>query len=219
MSEPIDKRERSRYDVEDLFARLGNQGDGKVLNLSDQGLALEVPSWCQVGKTYPVTLSRDLDRLTLQGRIAWCKLSGTRKGPGGESRPVYLAGIELQAPPAQNARRLADFLESRAVIQVDGGVVGTFLGATGPRKLSVRRLTSRGLVIDTDVAREEGASLNLRLALGGQVATVPTRVFRVRENLETGARAPVTLELEYMALPEADRLELHRMIQREAGRG
>lgn len=218
MSERIDKRGRSRYDVEDLFARLGSQGDGKVLNLSDQGLALEVASWCQVGKTYPVTLSRDLDRLTLQGRVAWCKLAGTRKSQDGESRPVYLAGIELQAPPTQNARRLADFLESRAVVQVDGKVSGSFLGPTGPRKLTVQRLTSRGMVIDTELAREEGTTLTVRLRLDGREVSVPTRVFRVRENLETGAHAAVTLELEYMALPEADRLELHRMIRREAGR-
>jgi len=81
--------------------RKGSDGDirsptlgVRILNLSAAGLAIETDRALRVGGRYRFTLASSGSEARIDGRVLWCRLSGTRRLDNGDVRPVYRAGIE-----------------------------------------------------------------------------------------------------------------------------
>lgn len=81
--------------------RAGSEGDirsptlgVRILNLSAAGLAIETDCALRVGGRYRFTLATAGDEARIDGKVLWCRLSGTRRLANGDVHPVYRAGIE-----------------------------------------------------------------------------------------------------------------------------
>jgi hypothetical protein len=70
---------------------------GKLLNLSARGLAIETTSSLRVGARYTLRLGRPWMSFKVTGTVRWSRLARTRKGPGAEVTPIFVAGIAIES--------------------------------------------------------------------------------------------------------------------------
>ncbi len=68
---------------------------GRILNLSQGGLAIETGSALRVGARYRFKVTGGERPADFEGRILWCRLRRTRPA-GGDVEPIYRAGIGLE---------------------------------------------------------------------------------------------------------------------------
>ena len=65
----------------------------RVLDLGPAGVLVETTRALRVGAPYAFTLELGSSSRRLTGRVRWCRLVGTRSAAGGDSTPIYRAGI------------------------------------------------------------------------------------------------------------------------------
>jgi hypothetical protein len=71
----------------------------RLLDLSDEGLAIESRCALRVGACYPFSLRGDpTDGGPFQGRVLWCRLHRTEPGENGDIHAIYRAGIQRLRP-------------------------------------------------------------------------------------------------------------------------
>lgn len=73
--------------------------DGKLINLGPGGFAIETGRGLRVGEYYELAVRSESGTAPaipcgFAGRVRWCALRSTVKGPDGEVLPVYRAGFE-----------------------------------------------------------------------------------------------------------------------------
>lgn len=86
-------RRHRRFRTQSL--RIDNPVVGRVVNVGQQGLAVESPDSLAVGQTYIFKVRLGEKHMRLAGRIQWCRLTATRAKGEEESRPIYKAGVAL----------------------------------------------------------------------------------------------------------------------------
>jgi hypothetical protein len=92
-----DRRRSPRFPVANT--EIGNHGiSGKVLDLGPGGMAIEAGEALRPGRQYTLTLTIGEHVESVAARVLWCRLSATRRLPGGDVIPVYRAGIERARP-------------------------------------------------------------------------------------------------------------------------
>lgn len=67
--------------------------DFVILNLSDEGMAIETRRCLRVGTNYPFSLRYRRSVVAVDGQVKWCKLNRTIPLRNGESEALYRAGI------------------------------------------------------------------------------------------------------------------------------
>ena len=165
-----ESRRHERYDVEGVDGTLVVSLEGRVLNMSLTGLAVETTSLLRLGATYWLRLPQGRDELRFQATVAWCHLERTRRNPQGESVPVYHAGLDFRESLDERTRQMLVFLKEHSILEVGERIAGRFQ----PRhKLSaelsvrypfeVRRLSLSGMLIETDFAPELGDTLEMEI--------------------------------------------------------
>ena len=85
-----DKRIRRRHATEPIEVS-SKRLQGQVLNMSLGGLAIETTTAVRPGEK--LSLKIDGEGITVTGRVRWSKLHSLRRGEGGDSQPIYRAGI------------------------------------------------------------------------------------------------------------------------------
>jgi hypothetical protein len=68
---------------------------GRVLNLSLTGIAIETRDQILVGGEYSLRLTCGALNADVTGRVQWCKMKGTRGAANGDIHPVFHAGLAL----------------------------------------------------------------------------------------------------------------------------
>lgn len=101
-----EKRRRGRRRAKDL--RVTHPIDGKVLNLSPLGIAIEASDSLTIGQNYWFLLRQGRDHFRIDGTVRWCALVKTKRQRAGTVCPVYRAGVALEVPGPEALR----FLES-----------------------------------------------------------------------------------------------------------
>lgn len=69
--------------------------EGRVLNLSLTGLAIETPNRILVGGEYTLHLASGDVSTDVVARVQWCRMKGTRGAANGDVHPVFHAGLAL----------------------------------------------------------------------------------------------------------------------------
>jgi hypothetical protein len=165
-----ENRRHERHDVEGVDGTLVVSLEGRVLNMSLTGLAVETTSMLRLGATYWLRLPRGGDELRFKATVAWCHLERTRKNHQGESVPVYHAGLDFRESLDERTRQMLVFLKEHSILEVGERIAGRFQ----PRhKLSaelsvrypfeVRRLSLSGMLIETEFAPELGDTLEMEI--------------------------------------------------------
>lgn len=88
-----------------LSGTIHSQTNGRVLNLSIAGMAVETEARLNVGELYRIGSPMNQD-----GRVVWCHFRPRGSGPG-ESVPAFQSGIEFSATMSENATQILDFID------------------------------------------------------------------------------------------------------------
>jgi hypothetical protein len=73
--------------------------NGRLLDFSSSGIAVETPSALRVGDRYRLVIAERSRSQTVEGIVRWCRLRATRPTKTGDFAPVFAAGLELTAGP------------------------------------------------------------------------------------------------------------------------
>lgn len=164
----------------------------QLLDISAGGMQVETRSHLAVGRSYRIKLRRGTDAMDIAGRVAWCRLVGTRSSDGGEVAPRYVAGISFDEVLNRSGRDLVEFLHHTATVELDRRVFGRFdsevrEAATADAELhfAVRCLSLSGMLVETEVAPDLDEVFPLQVQLGDAVLAVDGRVAFV-ERLAAG---------------------------------
>ncbi len=227
-SDPVKSktRRRPRYPVDNVLGKLHFNTEARVLNVSLTGVALESVLPVRVGRSYTITLKHDDEQVvTLAGKVAWCHLRGTRGGEGregGEASSVYAAGLAFDDTLTEKAGQLIRFLENAAIITVGQRVTGRFrvsseqvISLATKHEFVVKSLSSRGMVIETDLSPEAGAVFDAEVELPGYPLAARARTTGVKESRLADKRVLAEVEMEFVDLADADRARLAEFIAAE----
>ncbi len=216
-------RRNPRYAVDNVQGTLHFNTEARVLNVSLAGVALETTLPIRVGRTYTVTLRHDDDSVvSLSAAVVWCHLQGTRKNPAGESLPVYAAGLSFTDTLTASAAQLVDFLRRAAIITVGQRVTGRFrikhdklISLATEYEFAVKNVSSRGLVLETDLSPELGSMFDIEVFLPAYTLQTRARVLHAKESRLAEKRTLSEVEMEFVDFPPEDQARLSEFIASE----
>jgi hypothetical protein len=221
MTEKPEKRRYPRYEVEDVRGRLRTSVEGRVTNLSMQGMALETHQWLSVGRSYTVKLEADGQEVNLNGIVAWCRLAHLGRSETADGGAAYEAGIEFDDVVTEKAEQLFDVIADRGVTRLERRAHGRFT-VVGAEPVSmearpeflVRKVSRSGMLIESEHVPDVEDRLDADINLEDRVLEARFRVAYVHHirNEEGRPAAEIGVELEEM--PGKDRKAYERMIDR-----
>jgi len=216
-------RRSPRYAVDDVAGTLHFNTEARILNVSLSGVALETSLPVRVGRGYTVTLRHDSEQtITLNAKVVWCHLKGTRKDKSGESIPVYEAGLAFTDTLTESASQLVGFLQRAAIIDVAQRVTGRFrieseeaASLETAYGFAVRNLSARGMQFETELAPAIGSAFGLEVVLPSFTLQARARVVEARENHAADKRTISLVDVEFVDLPQGDQKRLAEFIADE----
>lgn len=226
---PQERRRAPRHEVEGLTGTLRLVSKADILNISVTGMAVRTATHLRVGQTCDVRLEHGPRSLRLPGTVVWAHLVSFGKSAQGQAGPVYEIGFEFRDMLTDHARELLSLLGETAVISLDTRIAGRFQAdAGGPAVLEAStellalKISTSGILVETDVRPEPDQEVALELALGtvrfpcrGRVAYVEPR------SPEGSTEAPdgggTLVGIEFVGLDRAGRGTLEAFIAEHLG--
>jgi PilZ domain len=75
----------------------------RLLDLSDQGMAIETRSALRIGACYPFSLRGDpTDGGPFRGRVLWCRVHRLEPAENGDIHTIYRAGVQRLRPEEES---------------------------------------------------------------------------------------------------------------------
>ena len=99
-----ERRRRARRPVKGV--RVSLPVDGKVLDVSPLGVAIQGSERLARGQNNRFLLRRGWHHLRINGRVRWCAVVKTNHKRADTDPPVYRAGIALEVPSTKALRFL-----------------------------------------------------------------------------------------------------------------
>jgi len=219
---PGERRLRRRHGLDDVRGNVLFSYECRILNLSEQGVAVRTTAALAPGRSYSVKVQHEGRQIPLAGTVAWCRLQGTEKTSKGEPVALYTAGIELDEQLSERlSRQILPLLEQRGVARLErrlhGHVAPHGAGGSDPTTVTVREVSRAGMILETPLRPETGDLLGLRLELDEEELAVTARAVRVRPLAEREVRGWSEVTVEYAELSPTDRGRLDDLIREELG--
>ncbi len=89
----MERRRSPRQEISGLRVHLPVAG--RVLNASAGGVAIEATDSLKCGWSYAFKMGEGSRVVRIPGKVAWCKLVGTRGAGNGDVKPLFELGIAL----------------------------------------------------------------------------------------------------------------------------
>jgi len=166
-----EKRRYPRYMVEGVEGTLMFTTHVDVLNISISGVALKANRRLEIGREYTLKLEYKEKTVSVNGIVVWSVLSELANGPHTERHPVYKAGMRFTDIISDKMSRLLEFIESHKLSQ-DERLNIRFVIKTpdkalldGPHDYNVRNISISGMLIETDMQFDVGASFPMEITL------------------------------------------------------
>jgi hypothetical protein len=109
----MERRAHKRYKIELLgvtgITLKANSID--IVDISLKGISLHATMRLNVGKEYTIKIQTGVKVLNLKGLVIWSRISKSRSGLGGDSVPVYTAGLEFQHMTKEQQKEIAKFMD------------------------------------------------------------------------------------------------------------
>lgn len=224
-----ERRRHERYDTRDVSGSLLFQTQVDILNISLTGLAVESPHRLEIDRTYDLRIAHDQERVSLSGRVVWCRLAATRRQDKGEIAPVYRAGLRFENTLSDKSQELVRFIEHNAILTLEQRIFGRFkFRAEGSVALDARydfvvsNLSLAGMRIETDLIPEPDSRFDMRIRLGEMEVAIRGRIAHVQRRGPAAAgkkRMAAAAGVEFVETPEAAREQLVRFIDEELAPG
>jgi hypothetical protein len=196
----------------------------EILNISVTGMAARTSTHLRVGQTCDLRLEHGGKTLRLPGTVVRAQLASF-----GKTGPAYEIGFEFQDMLSEQAQQLLALLGETAVVSLDSRVAGRFkVPAGAPANLDasatllVRKISTSGILVETEVRPEPDQELDLNLDLGtvpfacrGRVAYVEPQ--EVADGAAEAASPEVLVGIEFLNLGTAERGILDAFIAERLG--
>ncbi len=195
-----ERRQHPRHPVAGVSGTFLFSTEGKILNLSLDGMAVETSDYLQVGRTYSLKLAQAGEELLLMGKVVWCRMVRTDRSLG-DIKPIYAAGVRFEELLSHTARQLHQFLGANAVVSLDKRVFGRFrLHGSDNANLElhasfqVEKISLSGLEIRSDTLAEPESILDLEIRVGNRTLSMQGRVVNSRR-LPPGSRQGLVAQI------------------------
>jgi hypothetical protein len=214
-----ERRRSRRVHLPDTHGQLVVSLDGRVLDISIAGVAIETNSRLAPQHRIALRLHRGDELLTLQGRVVWCFLQGTRSANRGESVPVYRAGIEFSDVLTDSSRDLLGFLESNAAVTLETRIFGRFrledsaVQVASTVEFEVATINLQGMAVHTRLALETPARCSVELQIDPRPFECEARLLSSRPL--PGAPETFEIALAFEDLTPGQTERLRALIRRE----
>jgi len=195
--------------------------NAKILNLSLDGVALETGGYLHIGRSYSLKLTHGDEELALPGRVVWCRMVGTASGEGGDSTPVYSAGVQFEELLSGTAREVQRFLGGNAVVSPKTRLFGRFrLHSSETADLDyqasfrVEKISLNGMEVDSDTFIEPETVLDLVMRLGSHDLTTSGRVVHGRQlDPQPGVESASRLGIEFLDMSKETKQAIKSLIR------
>lgn len=215
-----ERRGHARHTVAGVSGTFQFSTDGRILNLSLDGMALETSAYLQVGRSYLLKLEQNEEELQLRGRVVWCRMVRTDRNRQGDVAPVYAAGVHFEDQLSETARELHHFLGRNAVISLEKRLFGRFrLHEAESANLDyqasyrVEKISLAGMEIRSNAFVEADSVLDLEIRIGSSVCTVRGRVVHSQRLQEDEETTPVLMGIEFLGMTEATEQAIKDLIR------
>lgn len=111
------RRAQARYAIREVC--VDYPVEGRVVDVSESGMGIESSKQLMVGSIYIFRVSRNGQRLSLPGRVEWCRLTRTRTSRL-QTLPLYRAGVAFTESPSKRAWQEAIHRSLDALQSLDG---------------------------------------------------------------------------------------------------
>ena len=215
-----DRRRQRRFRVAQLAGTLQFTHPAKIVDLSRSGAAVETTERLAPGRTYSLQLQGDAGvNTSTVGRVIWCKLTGMEETDGGESTPIYRAGLEFEGVLPAPAVEILDRMDEASLAGIDTRLRARYklsdLASTlllrDRATFEVRTLSSGGMGAEMEYSPRIGSMLEFVLPLDEPVE-VRGRVVDVNPAEENARRFLVGIE--FVGLAPSQQGHLDRYIER-----
>ncbi len=225
MSEAADheRRRSRRVALPDTHGSLVVSLDGRVLDISVAGMAIETNSRLSPHHRIALRIAKGPELLQLEGRVVWCFLQGTRAAENGETIPLYRAGIEFSGVLADGARSLLSFLEAHAIVTLETRIFGRFrienssVAVSSTAEFEVRAINLHGMAVETLLRLDPDVVCDVELRLPERTLACRARVVGSRALIP--GREIYEVAVEYLDLTAEDRELLREILRRELASG
>lgn len=219
-----DRRRAPRHAVEGVAGRLRLLSKAQVLNVSVSGMAARTSTHLRVGQTCDVRLEHGETTLRLPGKVVRAHLVSFGKTARGETAPVYEIGFEFQGMLSEQAQALLSLIGETAVISPRRRVAGRFTLREGPpadldasADLVVHKISTSGLLVETDVRPEPDQELELKLEIGSVPLACRGRVAYVKPTTEEADDTTFLVGVEFLGLGRDERARLEAFVGEHLG--
>jgi PilZ domain len=109
----MEKRRYKRYalDIYDIHSEMLFAKEVKILDISISGVSLKADKRMDINREYALKISSREKVLVFKGKVIWSLLSGNMQGAGGDSIPIYTAGLKFSDITTEKLKEIVDFIE------------------------------------------------------------------------------------------------------------
>lgn len=231
-----ERRRHRRIESPGLSGRLPTACEARLRDVSLSGVGFESEGRLAPARNYRLRLqTADGEVVDRQGRLVWSHLCATRRGPDGEVRPVYRAGLLFDDRSVGATSELYDFIQRHADPTTGAGRpegplqsdrFGVEREATRYQlerveelvleteyEFLVRTLSLSGMLMETELPFEKKTLLAFLLELPEGELRGRGRVVSTERTFE-GDRHRHSIAVEFLELDPDDRERLERYLQR-----
>lgn len=169
------QRRHPRFDVESVHGEVKTLLEARLLDWSPTGLSFESTSWLAPGQRFVLRIRDRSPSTAVGGQVAWSSLTGTVRDEVGDLQPVYRTGVELEPLSPRQARRMLSVFQRLGDQEWREHRPGRFAAAEPvplvlelESKMTVRRMSRSGLLLETGMAPHLESRLSLHVDLNGR---------------------------------------------------
>jgi hypothetical protein len=214
-----DKRNNKRYAVEGISGNVLYTSDLEVLNISNNGAAIETSKRLELNREYTFKIKHRGSFLNLKGLIVWATLVSKMNKATGTVIPVYRVGIRFTHTLNEKANTLVQFIEENKVKWLEkrlGGVrfkieTGKKVKVDLPQEYMVKKISLSGMLVETEYPLELDSRNSIELFINGYTLQISIRVTNCHDIITDGI-AKYDIGIEFIDISEQDENILQNFI-------
>lgn len=205
-----ERRRSTRYAIDDATGSFQLVGDFRLIDISLNGVGIEGNLRLQKGQSYRGRLRWHGRTIEVRGRVAWTRLVGTTKAPGGNDvLPVYQAGIEFESPVTDPTSDVRHLIEDATSFRPGDRLYGRYRADEAAvaldAQIRIRKVSRTGMLVESPTAVEIGTLVPFDLTFADQEFQAAGRVITCDAVHEAEAEEPTS----YAIGVEFEKLDQH----------
>jgi hypothetical protein len=220
------KHKRFKLDVLDLSSKMSLVGKVKLIDISEDGVAIKADRKLNIGKECLMMLGYEGKHINVKGMVVRSELSGIEEKADGETITMYSVGIFFKDESAGTVKEFLDSIgnnkKTQVLEQTDWIYRDILFCITTanekvlnlPMQFGVKDISQKGIIIQTDLQLKIDSVVLLELSIGtcdpvsfvGKVVSCRMSQDKMPPNYDIG--------VEFSELTDRDRSLLIRFIDR-----